>query len=119
MGGRRYLKLSSTSRFKMQIYSPKWGQNDIYQFIKTKNGWKFENYRCKGEVDKGGNPLFYKALAAESIPYSEYVEGYISTAWGKVDTLNKEQAQAIFDRLSKWISANENNLNFPLLMISC
>lgn len=111
MGGRRYLKLSSASRFKIQIYSPAWGQNDIYQFIKTKDGWKFENYRCKGEVDRGGNPLFYKALASESISYSDYLEGYISTAWEKVDTLNKEQAQIIFDRLSKWVSANENNLN--------
>ncbi|MFB4321290.1 hypothetical protein RB298_02975, partial [Priestia sp. BR_2] len=117
--GRRDLKLSSASRFKMQIYSPKWGQNDLYQFIKTKNGWNFENYRCKGEVDRGGKPLFYKALASESISYSDYLEAYISTAWEKVDTLNKEQAQIIFDRLSEWVSANENNPNYPFLMISC
>jgi hypothetical protein len=110
-GGRRYLKLSSASRFKMQIYSPIWGQNDLYQFIKTKDGWKFENYRCKGEVDRVGNPLFYKALASESISYPDYLEGCISIAWENVDTLNKEQVQNIFDRLSQSISANENNLH--------
>jgi len=103
--------LSSASRFKMQIYSPRWGKNDLYQFIKTKDGWKFENYRCKGEVDRGGNPLFYKALASESISYPGYLEGYISTAWKNVDTLNKEQVQNIFDGLSQSISANESNLH--------
>ncbi|MCJ7992790.1 hypothetical protein MUB15_32455 [Priestia sp. OVS21] len=102
--------MSSASRFKMQIYSPRWGKNDLYQFIKTKDGWKFENYRCKGEVDRGGNPLFYKALASESISYPGYLEGYISIAWENVDTLNKEQVQNIFDELSEWISASENNL---------
>ncbi|MEK4721282.1 hypothetical protein NST66_27660 [Priestia sp. FSL W8-0524] len=102
--------MNSASRFKMQIYSPIWGQNDLYQFIKTKDGWKFENYRCKGEVDRGGNPLFYKALTSESISYPDYVEGYISIAWENVDTLNKEQVQNIFDELSEWISASENNL---------
>ncbi|MHC5530729.1 hypothetical protein [Priestia megaterium] len=102
--------MSSASRFKMQIYSPRWGKNDLYQFIRTKDGWKFENYRCKGEVDRGGNPLFYKALASESISYPGYLEGYISIAWENVDTLNKEQVQNIFDELSEWISASENNL---------
>ncbi|MBM6602429.1 hypothetical protein JTF24_28795 [Priestia megaterium] len=95
----------------MRIYSPRWGGNDLYLFIKTKDGWKFENYRCKGEVDRGGNPLFYKALASESISYPAYLEGYMSIAWEKVDALNKEQVQNIFDRLSKWIAASENDLN--------
>ena len=103
--------MSSASRFKMQIYSPQWGHKDLYHFIKTKDGWKFENYRYKGEVDKGGNPLFYKALASESISYPNYLEGYISIAWEKVDALNKEQVQIILDGLSEWVSASENNLN--------
>jgi hypothetical protein len=95
----------------MQIYSPRWGQNDLYQFIKTKDGWKFENYRCKGEVDKGGNPLFYKALASDSISCPDYLEGYMSIAWENVDALNKKQVQIIFDELSEWVSASENDLN--------
>ncbi|MED4256558.1 hypothetical protein P4689_28790 [Priestia megaterium] len=103
--------MSSASRFKMQIYSPRWGQNDLYQFIKTKGGWKFENYRCKGEVDKGGNPLFYKALASDSISYPDYLEDYMSIAWENVDGLNKKQVQIIFDELSEWVSASENDLN--------
>ncbi|MDQ0808074.1 MULTISPECIES: hypothetical protein [Priestia] len=103
--------MSSASRFKMQIYSPRWGQNDLYQFIKTKDGWKFENYRCKGEVDKGGNPLFYKALASDSISYPDYLDVYISSAWENVDALNKKQVQIIFDGLSEWVSASENDLN--------
>jgi len=108
---RRCLQLNNTSRFKMRIYSPRWGENDLYQFIKTKDGWKFENYRCKGEVDRDGNPLFYKALAFESISYPAYLEDYISIAWEKIDALNKEQVQIIFDRLSEWVSASENDLN--------
>ncbi|MGR6341566.1 hypothetical protein ACU5CE_27775 [Priestia megaterium] len=103
--------MSSASRFKMQIYSPLLGYKDLYHFKKTKDGWKFENYRCKGEVDKGGNPLFYKALSSDSISYPDYLEGYISIVWEKTETLNKEQVQNIFDRLSQSISANENNLH--------
>ncbi|MFL0574618.1 hypothetical protein ACH0BK_26900 [Priestia megaterium] len=103
--------MSSASRFKMQIYSPRWGHKDLYHFIKTKSGWKFENYRCKGEVDKGGNPLFYKALASDSISYPDHLEGYMSIAWENVDGLNKKQVQIIFDELSEWVSASENDLN--------
>jgi len=103
--------LSSASRFKMRIYSPRWGLKDLYHFKKTKGGWKFENYRCKGEVDKGGNPLFYKALITESISYPDHLEVYISSAWENVNRLNKEQVQNIFDELSEWISASENNLH--------
>jgi hypothetical protein len=108
--------LSSASRFKMRIYSPQWGHKDLYQFKKTKEGWTFENYRYKGEVDKGevdkgGKPLFYKALLTESISYPNYLETYISSAWENVNTLNKEQVQNIFDELSEWISASENNLH--------
>jgi hypothetical protein len=95
----------------MQIYSPLWGYKDLYHFKKTKDGWKFENYRCKGEVDKGGNPLFYKALTSESIFYPDYLEGYISSAWEKVDALNKEQVQNIFDEVSECVSASENDFN--------
>ncbi|MGG1369530.1 hypothetical protein ABE322_27650 [Priestia megaterium] len=103
--------MGSASRFKMQIYSPRWGHKDLYHFKKTKDGWKFENYRCKGEVDRGGNPLFYKALSSDSISYPDYLEGYISIVWEKADTLNKKQVQNIFDGLSQSISANENNLH--------
>jgi len=103
--------LSSASRFKMQIYSPLLGYKELYHFQKTKDGWKFENYRCKGEVDKGGNPLFYKALITESTSYPDHLEIYISSAWENVDSLNKEQVQNIFDELSEWISASENNLH--------
>ncbi|MFP7737262.1 hypothetical protein ACLHDF_28960 [Priestia aryabhattai] len=103
--------MSSASRFKMQIYSPRWGHNDLYQFIKTKDGWKFENYRCKGEVDRGGNPLFYKALASESISSPDYLEDYISITWENVDKLSKKQVQIVFDELSKWVSASRNDLN--------
>jgi len=103
--------LSSTSRFKMQIYSPQWGDKDLYHFKKTKRGWDFENYRCKGEVDKGGNPLFYKALATESLSYPNYLEEILSNVWGKVEVLNKEQVQNIFDEISEWVSASKNDLN--------
>jgi len=95
----------------MRIYSPRWRHKDLYHFKKRKGGWDFENYRCKGKVDKGGKPLFYTALISESISYPDYLEGYISIAWEKVDTLNKEQVQNIFDELSEWISASENNLH--------
>ena len=95
----------------MQIYSPLLGYKDLYHFKKTKDGWKFENYRCKGEVDKGGNPLFYKALINESISYPDHLEIYISSAWENVNTLNKEQVQNIFDELSKWVSASEHDIN--------
>ncbi|WP_280166688.1 hypothetical protein [Priestia aryabhattai] len=101
--------MSSASRFKMRIYSPECGLKDLYHLKKTKEGWEFENYRCKGEVDKGGNPLFYKALLTESISYPDYLETYISSTWENVDTLNKEQVQNIFDELSEWISDSENN----------
>ncbi|MCJ7983439.1 hypothetical protein MUB16_02930 [Priestia sp. OVL9] len=86
---------------------------DLRTFIILKNrrGWTFENYRCKGEVDKGGNPLFYKSLITESISYPDHLEVYISNAWENVNTLNKEQVQNIFDELSEWISASENNLH--------
>ncbi|WP_240702702.1 hypothetical protein [Priestia megaterium] len=103
--------MSSASRFKMRIYSPQGRLKDLYQFKKTKEGWTFENYRYKGEVDKGGNPLFYKALLTESISYPNYLETYISSAWENVNTLNKEQVQDIFNELSKWISASEHDLN--------
>ncbi|WP_251034334.1 hypothetical protein [Priestia megaterium] len=103
--------MSSASRFKMRIYSPRWEHRDLYHFKKTRGGWEFENYRCKGEVDKGGNPLFYKALASDSISYPDHLEVYISSTWEKVDTLNKVQVQNIFDELSEWISASENNLH--------
>ncbi|MES5263093.1 hypothetical protein ABEW33_28845 [Priestia megaterium] len=103
--------MSSASRFKMQIYSPLLGYKDLYHFKKTKDGWKFENYRCKGEVDKGGNPLFYKALITESISCPDHLEIYISSAWENADMLNKEQVQKIFDELSEWIAANGNNLH--------
>ncbi|MBT2258772.1 hypothetical protein J7E51_28330 [Priestia megaterium] len=95
----------------MRIYSPRWEHRDLYHFKKTRGGWEFENYRCKGEVDKGGNPLFYKALASDSISYPDHLEVYISSTWEKVDTLNKVQVQNIFDELSEWISASENNLH--------
>jgi len=100
--------LISASRFKMQIYSPLWGYKDLYHFKKTKEGWTFENYRYKGEVDKGGNPLFYRALITESISCPDHLEAYISSAWENVNTLNKEQMQNIFDELSEWISASKN-----------
>ncbi|MFE4123231.1 hypothetical protein [Priestia sp. YIM B13486] len=103
--------MSSGSRFKMQIYSPLLGYKDLYHFKKTKDGWTFENYRCKGEVDKGGNPLFYKALITESISCPDHLGIYISSAWENVDTLNKEQVQNIFDELSEWIAASGNNLH--------
>ncbi|MCM3308790.1 MULTISPECIES: hypothetical protein [Priestia] len=102
--------MSSASRFKMRIYSPQGGLKDLYHFKKTKEGWTFENYRYKGEVDKGGNPLFYKALLTESISYPNYLETYISSAWENVNTLNKEQVQNIFDELSKWVSVSEHDL---------
>ncbi|WP_374148772.1 hypothetical protein [Priestia megaterium] len=70
--------MSSASRFKMRIYSPQWGHKDLYQFKKTKEGWTFENYRYKGEVDKGGKPLFYKALLTESISYLKTIWLHIS-----------------------------------------
>ena len=103
--------MRSASRFKMQIYSPQGGLKDLYQFKKTKEGWTFENYRYKGEVDKGGNPLFYKALITESISCPDHLEIYISSAWEHVGTLNKEQVQNIFDELSEWIVASGNNLH--------
>ena len=78
---------------------------------KTKGDWEFENYRCKGEVDKDGNLLFYKALITESISYPDYLETYISSVWGNVNTLNEEQVQNIFNELSEWISDSENNLD--------
>ncbi|MEK1832783.1 hypothetical protein AAAC51_39270 [Priestia megaterium] len=62
-------------------------------------------------MDRGGNPLFYKALSSDSISYPDYLEGYISIVWEKADTLNKKQVQNIFDGLSQSISANENNLH--------
>jgi hypothetical protein len=95
----------------MRIYSPRCGLKDLYHLKKTKGGWKFENYRCKGEVDKGGNPLFYKALITESISYPDYLETYISSVWENVNTLNKKQVQNIFDELSEWISDSENNFH--------
>ena len=70
--------MSSASRFKMRIYSPQWGLKDLYHFKKTKDGWTFENYRYKGQVDKGGNPLFYKALITESISYPNLLDIYFS-----------------------------------------
>jgi len=111
VGGDRKLSSGSASRFKMRIYSPRCGLKDLYHLKKTKGGWKFENYRCKGEVDKGGNPLFYKALITESISYPDYLETYISSVWENVNTLNKKQVQNIFDELSEWISDSENNFH--------
>ncbi|MDR4232732.1 hypothetical protein H8R29_18885 [Priestia megaterium] len=98
----------------MQIYSPLSGYKDLYHFKKTKEGWTFENYRYKGEVDKGGNPLFYRSLITESISCPDHLEVYISSAWENVDTLNKEQMQNIFDELSEWISDSGKNSIDPL-----
>lgn len=95
----------------MRIYSPRWGHEDLYHFIKTKEGWKFENYRCKGEVDRGGSPLFYKTLVSESIYYPHDLESYISMIWDKVEILNKEQVQYIFDELSEWLSTSEKDFH--------
>ena len=103
--------MSSTFRFKMQIYSPRGGGKDLYHFKKTKRGWEFENYRCKGEVDKGGNRLFYKALVTESLSYPTHLEEYLSNVWEKVEVLNKEQVQNIFDEISEWVLASNNDLH--------
>ena len=93
--------MNNTPRFKIHIYSPKSGHNDLYSFTKTKAGWKFENYRCKGEVDKGGNPLFYKTLNAESISNPDYLASCISEVWEQAETLEEKQIQHIFDELSR------------------
>jgi hypothetical protein len=93
----------------MQVYSPRWEQNDLYYFTKTQEGWKFENYRCKGEVDRGGNPLFYKTLVSEFIYYPYDLESYLSGIWNKVEILNKEQVQHIFDELSESLSSREKD----------
>ncbi len=98
----------------MQIYSPLSGYKDLYHLKKTKEGWTFENYRYKGEVDKGGNPLFYRSLITEAISCPDNLEVYISSAWENVETLNKEQMQNIFDELSEWISDSGKNSIDPL-----
>ncbi|SDH74077.1 hypothetical protein SAMN04487975_107134 [Planococcus glaciei] len=95
-------------KFRLSVYSQRWGHNDTYKLTKTEEGWLLTfNKATDAPCDRFGHPTLEKAFTGESISYPNDLEYFISEIWDASQTKSKEEVQGYFDQLGEWMSTTE------------
>lgn len=105
------------TKFKLRVYSTRWGHDDNYHLTKTEDGWLVTYLKATdAPCDKGGNPTLQKALSSESISYPADLGYFISEIWDASENRSADEVQTYFDTLAAWISETEKTKpNFSAL----
>lgn len=102
--------------FSIEIYSRRWGHDDIYRFKRTKAGWHIAHMQ---EYDTGrdgrvgareGTGLF-ALLDHDSINYPEELPGYLEYLWKAAaeNGLSADQVKQALNELGAWVSTVERS----------
>lgn len=98
-------------KFKIDIFSRRWGHTDVYHFKRTTKGWLIGSIAGIRECNKRGEPYFFKDLEHDSINYPKGLPGYLEWLWiqAKEKGLTHDQMQNALNELAVWINSCERN----------
>lgn len=96
-------------KFKMDIYSCRWGHTDLYHLERTKQGWKVFSNSSGGECDKSGKPFLFDILKNDLINYPKDLVGYLEWLWDQAQQqgLTHNEVQDALTELAEWINMCE------------
>ncbi|WP_306010095.1 hypothetical protein [Bacillus sp. MMSF_3328] len=99
------------TKFKIRIFTRRWGHEDVYQLTRTESGWYLEQLTYKGDCERNGYPLLFRALDHDSVNYPKDLGEYLEWLWerAKEDGLNFNEVQDALNQLASWISICEKN----------
>lgn len=97
--------------FDFRVYSRRWGHDDIYHFMRTKDGWDVNSPPIGGSCDKGGDPHLFKNLRQDLIHYPIGLNNWLEWLWEQAASkgLSKDEVQIALQELADWISITEKN----------
>lgn len=99
------------NKFKIKIFSRRWGHKDSYTLTRTATGWDVSHLTYVGECNKSGQPTLLDSLKHDSINFPEDLGGYLEWVWERAseDGLTHDEVQEALDQLGEWISLCESS----------
>lgn len=99
------------AEFSFRVYSRRWGHDDSYQVIRTKDGWDISHAAIGGPCDKGGNPFLFKNFRQDSIQHPARLDGWLEWLWNQAAEkgLTPAQVQAALAQLAEWVRQTEQS----------
>lgn len=98
---------------EFQVYTSRWGHNDIYRIERDIFGWKVHHISLNGLSLKNGEGSLFSNLNHDSIFYpKDGVEYALSTLWKEADLgeINFEELRNKLQEIGDWISDVERSL---------
>lgn len=98
-------------KYKLVVFSRRWGHNDAYLVNRTADGWYIEFGVRKGNCDKTGAPYLFEILNNDSINYPADLGGYMEWLWEQAEErhLSDKEIQSYLNNLGKWIQKIEKS----------
>ena len=98
-------------KYKLVVFSRRWGHEDTYIVKRIDNGWYIEFGGRKGNCDKAGAPYLFDILRNDSINHPSDLGGYMEFLWDQAEEqhLSVEEVQNYLNDLGKWIQEVEKS----------
>lgn len=102
--------INLNQEIKLNIYTSRWGDNDIYTIKRTIEGWNLSFSIYSGDFDKNGEGAFFESLEHDSVFFpKEAVKYALELLWNKADstTMSIDELRYKFSQIAQWISSVE------------
>lgn len=96
--------------FTVNIYTSRWGHDDMYEIKRTVEGWHLSFLSYTGNFDKNGEGMFFEALNHDSVFFPKDAVGYaLNTLWDEADStsMDSEELKYKFLQIINWINEIE------------
>ncbi|MGK0535941.1 hypothetical protein [Bacillus sp. 'calajunan'] len=95
--------------FEMQIYSRRWGHNDLYTLTRNEEGWHVSHMTYNGQSGKDALEVLIPSLRHDSIVYPNNLGDVMVDIWNQAaeDGLSHEEVQSMLNDVAEWINATE------------
>lgn len=102
--------INLNQEIKLNIYTSRWGDNDIYTIKRTIEGWNLSFSIYSGDFDKNGEGAFFESLEHDSVFFpKEAVKYALELLWNKADStaMSIDELRYKFSQIAQWISSVE------------